>query len=260
MYADFSFNGVGNDEYGVICVSFETSGKQTYSGQTTKINSQLSGDGREFELYDQKYSEPMSFKFQIINKNGSSITPEQERFLNKWLCHRGEYSWMFIQEPRYADIYFKAVISNPKIITISEVVGLEYTVTTSSATCFSDEYDYTASLTKADNFLELYLFNDDECAIYPSLEITFQESGNFILKNSTESDNSYYLEVKNVAKGETIVIDSDLPFISSSTAHDVWNDFNKFWFRLYDDYNKLIVNLDCTINIKYRETRRLIVF
>lgn len=260
MYSDFSFNGVGNNEYGVMCVSFESSGKQTYSGQTTKISSQLSGDGREFELYDQRYSEPMSFKFQIINRNGSNITQEQERMLNKWLCQRGKYSWMFIQEPRYADIYFKAIISNPHIITVSEVVGIEYTVTTSSATCFSDEYDYTVSLTKSDNFVELFLFNDDECVIYPSFEITFKEAGDFILKNSAENDSSHYLEIKNVKKEETIFIDSELPDISSSTAHDVWNDFNKFWFRLYDDYNKLTVNIDCIVNIKYRETRRLIVF
>lgn len=260
MYADFSFNGIGNDEYGVMCVSFESPGRKIYSGQTTQLNTQLSGDGREFEIYDQKYSEPMSFTFQIVNKNGSNITQEQERYLNKWLCHRGEYSWMFIQEPRYSDIYFKAIISNPRVIVISDVVGLEYTVTTSSATCFSDEYDYIASLTKADNSIELYLFNDDECVIYPYMEITLQEAGNFILKNSAETNSSNYLEIKNIAKGEIITIDSELPSISSSTSHDVWNDFNKFWFRLYDDYNKLTANLACTINIKYRETRRLIVY
>lgn len=260
MFADFSFNGVGNDEYGVMCVSFESSSKQTYSGQTTKLNTQLAGDGREFEIYDQKYSEPMTFSFQIINKNGKNIEQEQERHLNKWLCHKGEYSWMFIQEPRYADIYFRAVISNPKIIVISDVVGLEYTVTTSAATCFSDEYDSYVSLTRTDNWFELYLFNDDECIIYPQLEVTIREAGDFRLQNSAEDDETVYMEIKGVSVGEIISVDCELPFISSSTSHDVWNSFNKFWFRLYDGYNRITANLACSINIKYRETRRLIVF
>ena len=58
MFADFTFNGVGNDEYGVICVAFDAQVKNNYSGQKTELKTELSGNGREFEIYDQKYSEP----------------------------------------------------------------------------------------------------------------------------------------------------------------------------------------------------------
>lgn len=259
MFADFTFDGHGNDEYGVICVAFDAQVKNNYSGQKTELKTDISGSGREFEIYDQKYSEPMSFNFQIVNKDSSDISPEQERYISKWLCHRGEYSWMFLQEPRYADIYIKANISNPQIIVVAGVCGLEYTVTTSAATCFSDEHDESVVLTQDDNSFELYLFNDDECCIHPNLEITFAESGDFQLKNEAENSD-YFLEIKGVTAGETITIEEDLFISSSIESHDVWNDFNKNWFRLYDDKNVITANLACTINLKYRETRRVIVY
>lgn len=260
MLSDFTFNGVGNDEYGVICVAFDAQTKNNYSGQKTDLKTELSGDGRRFEIYDQKYSEPMSFNFQIVNKDMTSITPEQERYINKWLCSKGKYSWMFIQESRYADIYFEAVISNPQVIDVAGVFGLEYTVTTSSAVCFSDEHDDSVVLTSDDNSFELFLFNDDECYVYPKIEITFAESGDFQLKNTMDNED-YFFEVKGVAAGETITFDNEIPLIeSSSTSHDVWNDCNKKWFRLFDGENTVSTNLACTMNFKYRETRRLIVY
>ena len=114
-------------------------------------------------------------------------------------------------------------------------------------------------LTQDDNSFELYLFNDDECCIHPNLEITFAESGDFQLKNEAENSD-YFLEIKGVTDGETITIEEDLFISSSVESHDVWNDFNKNWFRLYDDRNVITANLACTINLKYRETRRLIVY
>lgn len=260
MYSNFTFNGFGNDEFGVVCVGFDFASPTTYAGQTTKLTTELSSLGREFEIVDQPYSEPMSFTFQIVNKDGSKIGQEQERRITKWLCHRGEYSWMFIQEHRFSDIFFKANISNPKIIVIQDVIGMEFTVTTSFATCFSDEYEYSFSLTHDDNNVELYLANDDECEIYPYVEITLNEPGDLIIKNTVDNDD-YFFKISNVVAGEKIIIDNELPLIETNiSTHKAWNDFNKKWLRLYDDYNHIEVNLECIMTIKYRETRRLIIY
>lgn len=262
MFSDFTFNGKGNDEFGIMCVSMYDSGKTQYSGQTTKLITEIAGKGLEFQIVDQKYEKPMQFYFQVVNKDLSDITPEQERNLNKWLCRRGMFSWMFIHEPRYVDIYFRANISNPHIIVVSDVIGLEYTVTTSAATCFSDLHEYTVYLTHSDNAFDLFMFNDDECAIQPYLEIEFHEAGNFRLYNEAEENEERAFILNNVSVDEkiTIVHDPFPDFLSSLKSHEIWEDCNLFWPQLYDGENRITANLDCTICLKYRETRRLILY
>lgn len=237
-------------------------GKTQYSGQTTKLVTEIAGKGLKFNISSQKYDKPMQFYFQIVNKDYSDITPEQERNINKWLCRRGTFSWMFIHEPRYADIHFKANISNPQIIVVSGVIGLEYTVTTSAATCFSDLHEYTVDLMHSDNSFDIFMFNDEKCAINPYLEITFHEEGNFRLYNEAEEDEKRAFTLNNVSVDEKIIITYEpyQYFLSSVESHDVYNDSNLFWFELYDGENRITANLDCTIYLKYREIRRLILY
>lgn len=264
MYDEFTFAGIGSLEYAVICASFESSAKSTYESQTSKLSTDLAGNGIDFEIYDQKYSEPIVFDFTVIRKDGGNITQEHERYLNKWLCgmSMGTYQWMYISSPRYADIHFLANISNPVATVVSDVVGITYTCTLSSPLAYSDEYVYNVDFTANDKSTDIYLFNDDgaNSHVFPVITVTMKEGGDFRLHNSRD-DESEFLEVKNVQVGEVITIDNQLPYISSSIeSHNIWSDFNKKWTHLYDDLNTLSSNLQCSLEIKFREYRRMAVF
>lgn len=264
IFSNFSYNGVGNDEFGLVCCSFESSAKNVYDGTKTKLNTDISGDGKTFEIYDNKYSEPLQFTIQLINKDGSNIGAEQERYVNRWLLNNdSEYKTLFIQDSRFADLFLFCVFVNPKLITVSDVVGLQYDVITNSSVGFSDLKEYTVEFTGIDKSIDLYLFNDDTSKyVFPYIEITMKESGDLKIINSAETDSLYFTEIKSVSTGEKIILDCDLPDISSSisSATDIWDRFNKTWIRLYDDINTITVSLSCTMEIKYRELRRLGVF
>ena len=51
-----------------------------------------------------------------------------------------------------------------------------------------------------------------------------------------------------------------IDYISNISAHDIFNDTNKKWLRLYNEYNQITFNLKCQVTIKYREYRRMVIY
>lgn len=260
MHSQFTFGENSSDEFGIIAVYFENNtNRGLYSGQITNLVTDKAANAIEWEIISQDYNKPMEFTLQIINSDGSDIIQEEERALCKWLCHRGEYQWLYIQDERYSDIWIQCVIHSPQIWVINNVSGMQFTVTTSSSVAFSAEYEYIFKITDAIKVIsDFYIYNDEEKLIYPYLEITLQESGDLLIRNINDTSD-YYTQINNLTSGETITIDSE--FISSSvSSHDVLNDYNLKPPRLYNETNELSFNLKCTGIIKYREYRKLVVY
>lgn len=260
MHSQFTFGESSSDEFGVIAVYFENNtNKGLYSGQVTNLITDKAAHATEWEIISQDYSKPMEFTLQIINADGSDITQEEERALCKWLCHRGEYQWFFIQEERYSDIWIRCVIHSPQIWVINNVSGMQFTVTTSSSVAFSEEYEYTFRVTDTNKVIsDFYIYNDEEMPIYPYMEITLQEPGNLEIRN-TNDISDYYTKIDNLLSGETITINSEA-IDSSLPSHDIINDYNLLAPRFYNENNTLSFNLKCTGVIKYREYRKLVVY
>lgn len=258
MFEKFVFDGISSDEYNVVCVSFDLSSKKTYETQRTELKTENTISTGIYRIISQEYSDPLKYTMQIVNRDGSPISQAQERELNKWLCKRGNYSSFCVLEKRYADIWFYANISNPKIIYIGDVIGLEYTITTNAPFAFSDEKNVTILFDHDDTFTQ-YVDNDEEIPIYPDMSITLKESGDFELINKLGSGiNDNIFSVKNCSAGEILTIDYKYPLISSSNpSHNIYNDFNKNWFYLTDKYNLIHSNLSCIMQLKYREYRKV---
>ena len=246
-----------SNEYGIACVYFDLAVSMTYEVLKTDLSLEKAAMNNTFFLTSQAYSEPLKYTIQIINKDCSPISPEQERALNKWLCKRGEFKPFFIINKRYSDVCFFVNFSNPKIIWINNVNGIEYTVTTNAPYAFSGERSFTADF-NGNNVVSRYIDNDEELEIYPSMEITIQESGDFTLTNLSAVGAMNQFSVKNCVQGEIITVDSKYPLLSSSIAsHFVYNDFNTHWFYFVDAENNITTNLQCNIRFNYREYRRM---
>lgn len=256
-------NGVlqSNEEFGVIAVYFgNTLPTGSFSGQETKIASEKSGNGINWEIINQDYSAPMEFTLQICNPDGKPISQEQERALNRFLCHQGEYGWFFIDSMEYADIWFKCIIHSPKIWRYEGRSGLEYTVTTNSPVAYTDERIHNISITGPSQTYTLYINSDEEYPIYPVLEITLLESGDLTITNTLETNEIFQSTLKNTTSGEKIIIDNEYPFLESTLlSHQIINDFNFKWIALYNGINNLSFNKRCNVTIKYREYRKMII-
>lgn len=261
MFSNFIFDEVSSDLYDIICVKFGSmSGEQTVSaGDETDLSLERSGRGNKFYVVDQSYSNPMSFPFQIINSDGSSITPEKESTLKKILCKRGVYKWFQLADDRYANVRYKVNISNPKLIDIGDVKGMEFTLTTDSPFGYSPILTKKHNVTDINKTIGFYVNTDEDDYIYPTVTITMTQAGNLEIVNDTEVPNRKFV-LNNVVVGEVITINNELPDISSSISHDVYQDFNKHWLRFKDGKNTLTFNLNCTVTIQYREARKVGVY
>jgi hypothetical protein len=258
MFSKLIFDGTSSELYDVMCVKIGgTSGETTASaGCETESSLENAKRNNKFYIIDQSYSVPMSFTFQLINTDGSRITTEKERTLKRWLCHRGVFKWFQIDNEGYENIWYKVNISNPKLIDISGVVGMEFTATTDSSFGYSPILTKKFAITTDNKTVGFFITNDEDDYIYPIVTITMNETGNLQMTNSTEVENRN-LTINNVTDGEVITIDSGLPDISSSISHDVYQDFNKHWLRFVDGKNSLTFNLNCTGTIQYREPRKV---
>lgn len=260
MYDKFTFGEHSSEEYGVIAVHFGTqTGGSLYQGQVSNLVTDKSAQAIEWEILSQNYKEPMKFILQIVNEDNSDITQEQERALSRWLCKRGVYQWLFIQNERYSDIWIRCNINNPQVWTVDGVKGMQFDVITSSPVAFSGEREYNYTLTDSDKVIEdIYVYNDEEICIYPEMEITMLEAGILTISNSRETDSAYITEINNLSVGETIAIKSD-DITSSVSTHNILNDYNLICPRLYNESNILTFSLKCDVTIKFREYRKLVV-
>lgn len=265
LHSAFSYelNGelYGSDEFGIIAVYFENNSyKGMYGGQKTAMKSE-NPSGISWDIYSQRYSEPMSFTLQVINKDGSNILPEQERALCKWLCHQEEYGWFFIQEKRYADIWLKVNFSNPQVWCVNDINGMQFTVTTDAPVAYSDELVEEMAVNDVSVSYPVFVYNDEDYPVYPGLEIRMRESGDLSIYN--DADPTRIFRITGLDNGEVIKVSMDngvFKLESSDASHDMWNSCNFDWLQLKDDMNYLHFSKKCDITMKYREYRRLIIF
>lgn len=259
MFCKFIFDGISSDEYGLVCVHFEDETIKKYASQQTDLSYEKSIYGDSYHIISQQYQQPTTYTLQVINRNKTSISQEQERAINKWLCQRNTFKPFSVYHKRYADICFFANISNPQAIFINDVNGLEFTVTTNSSIAFSNERNNIYEF-KANDAIQFYVDNDEEIPIYPDIIITALESGNFEIKNKTLDEKVESFTIDNVSENEVITITAKYPIIESSdTVHNknIYNDSNKEWLYFIDGYNTIQVNKACKIQFIYREYRKV---
>lgn len=258
MFDRFIFDNIPCNEYGVTCVSFSSPGMETISAQESELETEKSIRGDIFHITSHEYIKPLTFTIQIVNKDFSPISAIQERALKKWMCQRGKYKPFCIYDKRYADTWFFANINNPKSIYICDTVGLEFTVTTNAPFGFSDIRNKRWILEGNDTIKDLYVDNDEELPIYPTLTITTSAPGTLNLTNQSLVDVPNTLTIDNCVADEVLTLECGYPHISSSIpSHKVFDDFNKFWLYLVDGYNRIAVSIPCTIELQYREYRKV---
>lgn len=202
----------------------------------------------------------MKFTLQIVNKDFTDFDTIKEREIKKWLCKRGGYSWFNIETDDYEGIYWNINISNPKVLYVGRVVGMEFECTANAPFGYSPLITRKFEITDTNKSATIYVNTDEDDYIYPYVEISMVGYGDLKITNNTEIEHRDFL-LGNVVSNEVITIDNSLPIIiSSQNGHNAYSDFNKHWIRLVNGKNVLTFNLNCTVKIQYREIRKVGVF
>lgn len=257
MDNSFIFNGINSETYGIICVYFDQLERTYSAGCQTETNLVMAQKTNTFNIQSNSYTEPISFKMQIINIDGSDMTSALRRRIRKWLkMDTMNFHLLQMNGEEYSGIQYFAKFSNPNEIVVSGVVGLEYTVTTNAPFGFSPVKKERFTITDTNKSKTIFINNDcPETMIYPSFEITVATAGNLEITNSSEENSNLKFKIENCSKNEKLAIDCELPKMGSSTGHNAYSDWNKNPVILKDGKNTLTFNLPCQVVMEYREPR-----
>jgi hypothetical protein len=256
MFCSFIADKISSDSLGIICASFNQIGLETVSSTgETNIETAKASNSSAFHIVNQDYSSPLSFTFQVLNKDFTNITQVQERELNKCLCKRGKYVDFEIDDDRFLDLVLKVNISNPKIVRVGKVYGMEFTVTCKYPFAHTRLIKKTFNITTANQQIRLFINHDDDDYIYPDMSIVSNAIGTLSISNSNDVK---VFSITNIANGEVISVIGSIPLINTSlSSHKVWDAFNKNWIRLVDGMNILTVSNPCTLTLSYQEARKV---
>lgn len=174
MFSNFIFNGINSKNFDVYCCYFDgVSGLEVIADNSmTEFQTEKTPLGNRWYIYDFVYAEPIQFKIRIVNMDESEMTVDKRRALTKWLCLRNQYSWFSIDKEGYEDIYFNVIISNPSVISIGRIIGMEFTITCDSSFGYSGLIKKSYQITTPNQVVPIICNTDDYNCIYPKMTIT----------------------------------------------------------------------------------------
>lgn len=256
---DFEYDGKRLSDFGLMVLSFNGINNDTVSSGADLTFSQVrTVGGDNYNLYSSTYDSAYSITFQIgknpcklLNQEEMHFSPIEISAIQSWLC-QDDYCKFKIDQDGYENIYWNATFSSKQILINGRIVGLELSLFTDAPYAYMDEIEINETVIKNKSFF-IDNFSDEIGNIKPNLKILFKESGDFVLKNSLDNLTT---EIKNVQKGESIILYGRYQNISTSIPeHMVSDDFNYHYpiiVKTKDtSINEYTSNLDCEIMMKY---------
>lgn len=252
---DFEYDGYNLRNKGYIVCKFGSNGIETVSnGSEIVFNTVSTMKGAKHELTSTEYSDCLTTTFQICKHpcttSNKEISVIEQREIMRWLNRKGFHKFKLL-DVEYENIYFEASFNVSRIEFDGKVYGFELNVVTNRPYAL-----HTPIVLSLKNIVEngkkrISSLSDEEGYIYPEMEITINEDGDFEICNEIENRT---MRIANCKAGEIIKV--KYPLIESSLAtHKIQNDFNWTFFRIANTYksriNDITISIPCTITIKY---------
>lgn len=254
---DFVYDGLMLSNWGYIICNFSgASDTNASDGETGSVikQSNVSIEHSSWQpSVSLSYDGVLNTTFDICKNpcifNDFYMSQREVRDMFSWL-NRPEYHQLKICNEYHTGITFNATFNVQRIEIGNNVVGLRLTCTTDRPYGVGDEIKYTRDI-EADKPYSFASNVDGDGLLYPSVDVTVQQSGNLDI----ELDDDYHVIINNVEENEVIHIEN--PMISTSvSSHEIQNDFNWNFFRLNCKYGrvqtKLKSNLPIHISYSYK--------
>jgi hypothetical protein len=260
MVSDFIFDGRSLSEFGYMMILDNNTDTVNVSNiEFDDIHGARQDSSQKAGYrYTGNYSATYSIMKSICNdEDDGFLSNDDIAELTRWLV-RKEYKWFrYIEGENEGsdEIWYKAQFKVSKEYVGENVVGLRLEMSTNAPYGFTKPYLY--KFTKSP--FHISVNTDEEGYIYPNMEITLKEGGDFELYNYFEERTTI---LKNCVAGEVITIYGDeLMQIESTNEHDYVTEFNYKFPRLVSRYSKydnnFSSNLDCEIELRYRGIRKV---
>lgn len=252
---DFEYDGMRLSDKGFIICKFGSNGTETVSnGSYITFNTVSTMKGAKHELTSSEYSDCLTTIFQICKhpclSESEEVSVEEVREIMKWL-NRKEFHKFKLINAEYIDIFFEASFNVSKIESDGKVYGFELEMVTNRPYALQEPILIYLKNIVPNGQKRFYSKSDEEGYIYPNMEITITEDGDFELYNSLEDRT---MRIANCKVGEVIRI--NYPVIESSLQdHKIQNDFNWKFFRIATTFrekaNDVTISIPCIIKMIY---------
>jgi phage-related protein len=248
---DFTFCNKKLSDFGFIIANFEHSAvEDTSCGNIEVITARPPMSDKNI-IHGVNHGEPIKLIFQVVKTE--PVTAAEYEEIMRWLV-KPTYNYITFDNDIYFNVYINVVAKK----ICGQVYGFEITATNDSIYSYSKEYQTTISSTTT--------LTDESSVIgytYPYfIAIRVQSDGDVVIKN--ESDTNRTTEIKNCIAGEKIIIDCENKIITSnSNSHNLSEDFNFVFFRLFNTENTrenvISVSDNIIVEMVYRFKRMVTV-
>lgn len=266
MYAtDFKYDNVYLSDYGFVICQFEDSGglKDIEAGSPLTFKTVSRNKGNHHSLVDTSYDSALETTFDICKDPCDSsnsdifITDEEFITLSRWLL-RSEFCLLeFIGDiPDIHDYkrYYIGGFNITKLTVDDKLAGLRLVFTANKPYAYSDTVTENITINSANGSATLTDNSFLTGVTTPNLQVTLRSAGNFTLTNSTTGS---ITKVNNCSNNEVLTFDGEnLIITSSSSGHDIANDFNYDFFKMQNTMssrsNTITSSLPCSIVVTYK--------
>lgn len=253
---DFEYDEVRLSDKGFIICKFDSSDVETIeNGAQIAFNTMPTLNGVKHELTSIEYGDCLTATFQICkNKCDSNQTDtvslDDVRYIMTWL-NRREFHKFRLLDDEFSGIYFEASFNVSKIEVNGLIYGFELEMITNRPFAIKEPVTIVLNNPIENGIKTIFSESDEEGFIYPDMEITIVENGDFEMKNLF---NDRTMRIASCREGE--VINATYPMISSSlSSHQIQNDFNWTFFRIENTFkdkrNEITLSLPCVIKLTY---------
>lgn len=253
---DFEYDGVRLSELGFIICKFDSSDVDTIeNGSQITFNTVPTLNGMKHELTSSTYEDCLNTTFQICKNRCDSnqtdtVSFDEMRNIMSWLNRKGFHKFRLLDDD-YSGIYFESSFNVSRIEVNGMVYGFELEMFTNRPFAVREPVSITIKNAVENGTNVIFNESDEEGCIYPDMEITIIDDGDFVMKNSF-GDRT--MRIANCKADEVIKI--SYPMITSSLdSHKIQNDFNWSFFRLENTFrnkrNEVTLSIPCVVKLTY---------
>ena len=265
QFKDFEYDGISLSSMGLSIVSFDGAQDDEITTDSQRTFNSISlFSGRYQPFLTSIYEDRLEIEFSIgknfceDEKDIYFTIPQIER-IQYWLNRPTPHIFRILDEIEYADVYWEGSFNLQWVKAGEETIGFVATFISTRPYAIGVENIYTKELGQGETLI-ISDFSYDEGSINPNVFITFKESGNLELTNNFNGI-EIVTKIDNCRTGEEITFTNMQQVISSLNSHNVYNDFNWVFPKIYNSFketkNIFSSNLKCECIISYNPVRKV---
>lgn len=263
-FSNFEYDGIELSYFGLQIVSFDGGQEDDITTDSQRTFESLSLFGGRYQpfitsVYEDRLEIEFSISKKYCNDDSPYFTIQEIEEIQYWLNRPTSHIFKILDDYEYENVYWEGSFNLQWVKMGEKTIGLNATFISNRPYALGVENLYEKDLT-ADTELVINDQSYDEGSIIPKVVITLKEDGNLEFTN-TFNDIDTVTTINNCSEDEVIVFTPIMQITSSLESHDIYNDFNWTFPRIYNTYgnttNTFKSNLECNCKIYYNPIRKV---